>query len=136
MTNRFQRARDRRRAYRYSPVMNEATLRRRKGDRLDDFPVVLQSISTSGCRLRTRHKPAVRPGDCVWLKSASSDLPQWIEGKVISITHSLVFGYTMRIQFVTALNYDTFKMLVYGPGQWTPRDREDLPEHETDQFWK
>jgi len=135
MNKRFQKRREHRRAYRYSPVINRGILRRGSGDSLHEFPIVLESISTEGCRVRTRRNPTLKAGDLVRVLSPGIEPRQGIEGRLVSIANSLVFGYTMRIQFVTPLTYDTFMSLVYGPEKGKPTVT-DRPEHETDQFWR
>lgn len=126
---------DRRRTCRYSPTTKDAVLGWDEDGSQVEIPVELDNVSIQGCLVRSRVRPAPKPGERIWFKALEMNASGWIEGFIVSTIKPFLRKQVTRIRFVSVLPFQTFKMLVYGP------DGVDLesiprPEHETDQWWR
>jgi hypothetical protein len=59
----------------------------------------------------------------------------WIEGRIVSVRKPFLRKPEFRIQFISTLPFQVFKVLVYGRNDSEP-EPVSRPEHETDQWWR
>ncbi len=126
---------DRRGSFRYSPTIKKVILGWGWGDSRVELPVDLVSISVQGCMVKSRVCPELGPGEPIWLKAVGMRASDWVEGRIVSTLKPFLRKHEIRIQFVSTLPFQIFKVLVYG------RDKEVAesarrPEHEHDQLWR
>ena len=92
-------------------------------------------ISMQGCRVKSRVRPAPKPGEPIWFQAPEANPEEWIEGVLVSTNKPFLRKSTSRIRFLKSLPYQTFKMLVYGP-EGQDLERSERPEHEADHIWR
>ena len=89
----------------------------------------------TGCLVKSRRNPRLRPGERVWLKVLGQVSNPVIDGIVVSAVKPLLGNCAIRIRFLAPLSYQTFKMLVYGK-EGVDLNLRDRPQFENDQFWR
>jgi hypothetical protein len=126
---------DRRSSCRYRPLLKSAVLGWDEDNSRVKIPVELDNVSIQGCLVRSRVRPAPKPGERIWFKASEMNASGWIEGIIVSTFKPFLRKQVTRIRFVSVLPFQTFKVLVYGPGGIDP-ESIPRPEHETDQWWR
>jgi len=126
---------DRRGSCRYRPLLKSAVLGWDEDGSRVEIPVELDDVSIQGCLVRSRVRRAPKPGERIWFKTSETNASEWIEGVIISTVKPFLRKQVTRIQFVSVLPFQTFKMLVYGRDGVDP-ESIPRPEHETDQWWQ
>src|SRR5271157_2604937 len=126
---------DRRASCRYRPLLKSAVLGWDEDDARVEIPVELDNVSIQGCMVRSRVRPAPKPGERIWFKASEINASGWIEGIIVSTVKPFLRKQVTRIRFVSVLPFQTFKILVYGPDGIDPESIPH-PEHETDQWWR
>jgi hypothetical protein len=69
------------------------------------------------------------------LKAIGMRASDWVQGTIVSTRKPFFHRHEIRIQFVTTLPFQVFKVLVYGRNESDP-EPVPRPEHETDQWWR
>jgi hypothetical protein len=125
---------DRRSSCRYSAVLTQGWLGWWEGQAFRNTNAQVVDISLRGCMMTVDQLP---PEDQpVWFCPPGTTPSEWIEATLIESRRRLLGPRVVRIAFRSAIPYETFKTLVYGPdaiGGPTPESGW-VPEEERD-FW-
>src|SRR5262245_17069634 len=125
---------DRRNTCRYPAVIKEAVLGWCEGEARKEITARLENISHKGCLATSKVPIPRKPGETVWLKLPTLESSEWVEGVLRSVAKPFLRRCSVRIEFLTPLPFSTFKSLVYGSIEI--ENQRDLPEHESDHFWR
>ncbi len=125
---------ERRSVCRYPVVLTKAWLGWWEGQAFHSTNAQVVDISLRGCKMNVDQLP---PRDhAVWFCPPGTTPSEWIEATLIESSRRLFGPRVVRIAFRTAIPYETFKNLVYGPdaiGPATPASAW-VPEAARD-FW-
>jgi hypothetical protein len=127
---------DRRRACRYVARLPECLSRWRDESDWIDTPCRIVDISVAGCLVESPRLQRLFERQAVWLRPVSLPMSDWTEGFITSVRSRLFRKCQIRITFLAALPYETFKALVYGTDELGTAEFSDSPDHEKDHFWK
>jgi hypothetical protein len=127
---------DRRRVCRYSVVCPDALLGWWQDSSFTKVPVALINLSLSGCLLTLDRLPTLPALQSVWVHLHKESLPEWTEGRIITVRKRILRQCEVRVSFLESLGYEPFKRIIYGPGYLVDHHQSSKPKHEWDQFWK